>query len=141
MARTQEEYRQILEQRLDEAGFMKKVGYAAAGLAATAGIGLAMSNMGGSKPAYDPQDAEFDRIEQRQDAAVKNMQSNPNNLRKKTANGEVWSNQPLNSNGSVNLGAGGSNAQNRALPSTSTAPLRTRGVPSGQGVQMDANDM
>ena len=134
MARTQEEYRQILEQRLHEAGLMKKVGLAAAGLAAVAGIGYGMSNMGGGKPAYDPQDAEFDRIEQRQDAAVKNMQSNPNNLRQRTANGEVWSNQPM-SNGKVQTG--GYNTPNKPLKT----PVRGVGVPSGQGVQMDANDM
>lgn len=157
MVKTQEEYRQILEQRLEEAGFFKRIGLAAAGLAAVAGIGYGMSNMGGGAAANggtrqtaitnvgggggDAQDREIDIQIARQEAAEKAMKNNPNNRRLKTANGEVWSTQPLNSNGSVNLGAGGSNAQNRALPSTSSTPLRTRGVPSGQGVQMDANDM
>ena len=156
MVKTQEEYRQILEQRLDETGLFRKIALGAAGLAAAAGVGYGVSNMGGGEAANggarptaitsnvgggDAEDAQFNEIERRQEAAEKAMKANPNNLRKKTANGEVWSNQPLNSNGSVNLGAGGSNAQNRALPSTSTAPLRTRGVPSGTGHQMNVDDM
>ena len=129
MVKTQEEYRQILEQRLDEAGLMKKVGLAAAGLAAVAGIGYGVSKMGGSKPAYDPHDAQFDRIERRQDAAVNNMKSDPNNLRQRTAGGEVWSNKPMS--------GGHNNTPNKPLKT----PVRGVGVPSGQGVQMDTNDM
>ena len=54
MVKTQEEYRQILEQRLDEAGFMQRLSGAVKGAAATAGIVAGSAAVGGGLGVATP---------------------------------------------------------------------------------------